>query len=477
MRLLTLFCLAASLLIAADPALTIYNQNFAVIRDTVSLDLHKGENHISHTGIAAQLEPESVMLRDITGRVALRILDQNYRADPVSAEMLLSLFEGKTIDFLVAQGDKTEIVSGKIIRGGYGGQQEASTPIIEVGGKLRFSLPGQPLFPALGDDSILQPTLNWVIGSDSDAHVDAELAYVSQGMTWSADYNLISTAKGSGVDLIGWATMQNRSGRSFENARIKLMAGDVNKIQPVSQNNGPRFMAATGMMSVVGQPVTEKTFDEYHLYTLERPATLHDKETKQVEFIRAANVASQQIYVYDGFKLDQNYRGWNADMIRQNAEYGTLSNTKVWVMREFKNSEANHLGMPLPAGRVRFYRRDDDGQLEFTGEDNITHTPKDETVRVFTGSAFDLTGERKRVNYNIDMNSRRIDESFEIKVRNHKQQPVEIRVVEHLYRWYNGEVQLASSPFTKTDAQTVEFRVNLAPGEEKTIGYNAHYTW
>jgi hypothetical protein len=347
-----------------------------------------------------------------------------------------------------------------------------------VDGKLRFTLPGQPLFPALGDDTVLKPTINWTISADRDARVNAELAYVSEGMTWSAEYNVIASPKRSGVDVIGWVSMQNNTGRTFENARIKLMAGDVNKVPPGNAGGvigGVVF--ATAPVSV--QPsVTEKTFDEYHLYTLERPATLHDKETKQVEFIRAENVASQQIYVYDGLKLDPNqYRGWNIENIRNSPEYGSESNNKVWVMQEIKNSEANHLGMPLPAGRVRFYRQDADGRLEFTGENNIRHTPKDETVRIFTGTSFDLTGERKRTNFQSDQSRRIVDEAFEIKLRNHKKEAVEIRVVEHLYRGFTWEIQQPSMPFTKTDAETIEYRVSLAPDEEKTITYNAHYTW
>ena len=472
MRTLMLVCVFARAVFAADSALTIYNQNFAVIRDTVPLDLHQGENRIAFSEITAHLEPESVILRDINGRVPLRILEQNYRADPVSSDMLLSLFEGKTIEFLVPRAEREEIVRGKIIRSGYlpaiyvNGypQPQQQNPIIEVDGKLRFSLPGQPLFPALGDDTVLKPAINWTIASDRDAKVIAELAYVSEGMTWSADYNVIASSKRSGVDVIGWVSMQNNTGRTFENAHIKLMAGDVNKVLPANGagvSGGVVFASA----SVSVQPsVTEKTFDEYHLYTLERPATLHDKETKQVEFIRADGVASQQIYVYDGLKLDANqYRGWNMENIRNSPEYGSESNNKVWVMQEFKNSEANHLGMPLPAGRVRFYRQDTDGQLEFTGENNITHTPKDETVRMFTGSAFDLTGERKRTNYQNDQSRRIIDEAFEIKLRNHKKVPVEIRVTEHLYRGFTWEVQQPSLPFTKTDAQTIEYRVTLAP--------------
>jgi hypothetical protein len=146
-------------------------------------------------------------------------------------------------------------------------------------------------------------------------------------------------------------------------------------------------------------------------------------------------------------------------------------------MREFMNSESNHLGMPLPAGRLRFYRQDTDGQLEFTGENDIKHTPRDETIRVYTGSAFDLKGERRRTDYHMDMGNRWLDESFEIKLRNHKKEAVEVRVVEHLYRGMTWEIVEKSSPYVKTDAQTVEFRVQIPPDGEKTVTYKAHYTW
>ncbi len=226
-------------------------------------------------------------------------------------------------------------------------------------------------------------------------------------------------------------------------------------------------------------PVSEKAFDEYHLYTLNRPATLHDRETKQVEFLRAEGVQAQRLYVYDGARIDRNrYRSYSPERLRNERDYGTQSNPKVWVMKEFKNSKENHLGMPLPRGRVRFYRRDDDGQLEFTGENLIDHTPRDETVRLYTGDAFDLVGERRRTNYQIDTARHWLDESFEIKLRNRKEQDaVEIRVVEHLYRWINWEIVEKSNTFLKTDSQTIEFRIQVPAGEEKVLTYKVHYTW
>lgn len=487
---------------AAGPALTVYNQDFAVVRDTVPLDLKAGVNDVRFTDTTTRLEPDSVLLRDPAGKVALRVLEQNYRADPVSQALLLSLFEGKTIDFLVPHPEaKDEIVQGKIVRSGYvphsaglqrynnpyyqqqmayaNGAEGNGEPIIEVDGKLRFALPGQPLFPALADDTILKPTLAWKIDSAAAAKLDAELAYVTGGMTWEASYSVVAPEQGDQIDLSGLVTMDNHSGKTFTDAKIKLIAGDVNKLDP--NNEAANRRAQLEMAKVIrdsSEPaVAEKAFDEYHLYTLPRPTTLHDRETKQVEFVRAEGIASTRFYVYDGAKIGQQYNGYSMENIRNQADYGTQSNPKVWTMREFKNSDANHLGIALPKGRVRFYRRDVDGQLEFTGENLIDHTPKDETVRVFTGDAFDLTGERKRTNYRQGSPRDWLDESFEIRLRNHKKEPVEVRVVEHLYRWTNWDIAESSDPFVKKDSQTIEFRVQVKPDEERTLTYKAHYSW
>jgi hypothetical protein len=501
MRHLACLIAACAVCFAADetssPSLTIYNQNFAVVRQEMPLDLKAGVTSVRVTDITMHLEPDSVILRDPAGKRPVQVLEQNYRADPVSESLLLSLYEGKTIDFLVQRGDKQEVVPGKIIRSGYvphnpmamnryGQQyyqaqmayaQGSEQPVIEMEGKVRFGLPGTPMFPALADDTVLKPTLQWLLASDKAGPLRAEFSYVTGGLTWEADYNIVAPEKGNVVDLVGWVTMDNQSGKAFENARIKLMAGDVSKIQPGLERDRLQFSAGNAV-SVAGPPVTEKAFDEYHLYTLARPTTLHDRETKQVEFVRAANVSTKQLYIYDGVKIEANrYNGWNWETIRNNAEYGTESNPKIWVMREFANSEANHLGMPLPKGRVRFYRRNDDGQIEFTGENVIDHTPHDETVRVYTGNAFDLTGERRRTDYRLDLNRQRLDETFEIKVRNHKKEPVEVRVVEHLYRWITWDIPVHSDSFKKTDSKTIEFPVTIAPDEEKTITYTAHYTW
>jgi len=477
MKTISLLVLLTATAAAAGPALTIYNQNFAVVRDTVPLDLQAGVNTVRFAGATAQVEPDSVILRDPTAKHSLQILEQNYRNDPVSEPLLLSLFEGKTIDFeklrLKENTETRELIPGKIIRSGYVPGGNAQQPIIEVNGKLQFSLPGTPLFPDLGDDTVLQPAFNWLVQSDTAGKFDAEVGYITGGFEWNAAYNLVCQEKGDQADLVAWITMKNESGKTFENPRIQLMAGDVNKIQPMNRVNA--FMTRSAMSSfgaAAAPPVTEKAFDEFHLYSIARPTTLHNQETKQVEFAHAEKLYAPTIYVYDGAEGNRFY-GLNYDQ-----GYGQSENKKVRVQREFVNAETNQLGLALPAGKLRFYRRDADGQLQFVGENTIDHTPRNETVRVTTGDAFDLVGERKQTSFHVDTGDKWIDESFEIKLRNRKKDaPVEIRVVEHLYRWSNWAITKKSDELTQKDSQTIEFRIPVKPDEERSVTYTVHYSW
>ena len=260
----------------------------------------------------------------------------------------------------------------------------AGQPIIEVGGKLQFTLPGQPIFPALGDDTILKPALDWILYSAQPARFDAELSYVSGGMSWSSDYNIVAPETGDTLDLVGWVTLGQPERQAV---RPRPHQADGGRREQGAAASSSGNVSSQRRRSAAGrwQPpqVTEKAFEDYHLYTLPHPTTIHDRETKQVEFLRASGIQSKRLYVYDGARFDRNYGGYQD--VRQIQQYGTQSNPHVWVMREFANSDANHLGVPLPKGRVRFYRRDQDGQVEFTGENEIDHTPKDETVRVYTG--------------------------------------------------------------------------------------------
>jgi hypothetical protein len=491
----------------APPSMTIYNQDFAVIRQTLPLQLKSGVNELSFDDVTDQAEPDSVILRDPTGKHTLQVLEQNYRAETASQQLLLSMFEGQTIDFEVHQQDRTEIVKGKVIRSGYvdraglirrlgPGYNQYSfnqynynansqtspgmeQPLIEVNGGLRFSLPGIPLFPSLPDSTILKPMMNWKLQSNGGTF-NAELGHITGGLNWAADYNITAPPNGDSLELIGWVTIDNHSGKAFHDASVELMAGDVNKLLPEQARDRLQVFAAAGMGGGIGsQPsVTQKTFDEYHLYTLHRSLSIANGETKQVEFLRASGIQAKRIYVYDGFRLDPQFQNQNWQYLRQSREFGASSDNKsVWVMREFKNSDENHLGVPLPKGRMRFYRRGDADQLEFIGENTIPHTAKDETVRVYTGNAFDLVGERRRTNFKIDNNNNTAEEAFEILVRNHKKESAQVMVVEHLYRAATWDITQNSTTFSKKDSQTIEFPVDVPPDGEQKVIYTVRYNW
>jgi hypothetical protein len=393
---------------------------------------------------------------------------------------MLQKYEGRTIDFQVVHGDRVEMVQGKILRAPIPDQGDNGAPLIEVNGKMQFELPGTPLFPASTDDLLLKPTLRWQIFSDSAAQFPAELSYLTRGFSWNATYNIVATegaAATSGeesMDLIGWVTIRNDSGTDFTEARVKLMAGNVATAPPPQQQ---MFRAMAGVVAgVAAAPaaVTQKSFDDFHLYDLNRQVTLKDRETKQIEFLRASNIPVLRKYVYDGA---ENLPYGIPDGAYTQENLG-LQNTKhVRVDQEFVNSKKNHLGMPLPAGIMRFYRRDSDGQMEFVGENNINHTPEDEKVHLSTGNAFDITGDRKRTSFHLDTRNQTIDESYSITVKNAKDKPVDVEVLEHLFRAANWDITEKSTSFEKRDSSTVVFPITVPAHGQQTVSYTVHYSW
>jgi hypothetical protein len=463
----------------SETQLTIYNDNFASVKERRTLDLKRGENEVQISGMTSQLEPDSVVLRDLKNPSALRILEQDYEANPLSQGHMLQTAEGQVLDFEVVnpQTNEKRILKAKIIRaassnpGGYqyGAPAGTGEPIVEVDGKISFGLPGKPLFDALDPKAFLKPTLLWKLEAESGGQHEIEVAYLTGGFKWEASYNFVAD-KGDAFDVLGWVTLENLSGKDFEEARVKLVAGDVHRV--VQGQNYPRAYAAKAM-AAEAPPVTERSFEEYHLYTLPRPTALRDRETKQVEFLRASNVPAKRIYVYDGRAPNQ--YGYQPRI----ASAGTESNPDVGVVLEVVNSEHNGLGIPLPKGKVKLYRRDIDGRNEFVGEDEIRHTPKDETLRLNMGNAFDITGERRQTNFTEgrppDRNT--ATESFEIKLRNHKKESIEVRVVEHLWRSHEWEISENSHDYKKIDASTIEFRVPVKPDGESAVTYTVRYRW
>ncbi|HKQ97294.1 MAG TPA: DUF4139 domain-containing protein [Candidatus Polarisedimenticolia bacterium] len=492
-RMLTtaLFLLgAAAPAAAADAQVTIYNRDFALIKETRAFDLKAGVNETRFADVTALLEPDSVVLRDLKDPGGLRIVEQNYEADPLSEESLLRRAEGKVLRFRV-QNPATgaiEFVNAKVIRAGHGPggwspsgrgsfgvDAQPLSPIVEIDGKTLFALPGQPLFDTIGPDAILRPTLLWRLQSERAGKRDVEVSYLTGGLRWEATYNLVAAETGDAFDLVGWVTIENESGAMFENARVKLMAGDVSKVEPQRMRQTMKVMAMEAGYAG-DQAVTERAFDEYHLYTLKEKTTLRERELKQVEFCRANALPGKRLYVYDGANV-MPYGGYGVEGMAADPGYGTQGNTKVATMIEFKNSKAAGLGIPLPKGTMKLYRADTDGGREFIGENSIDHTPVDETVRLAIGNAFDLKGERRQTDFRVDNAKKTATEAFEIKVRNHKKTSVEVRVVEHLYRWSEWKIGTASEAYDKKDARTIEFVVLIPPDGEKVITYRVNYSW
>ena len=461
-----------SLSALASPGLTIYNGQFAVVRDTVPLELKAGENSIRYSGATASLDPSTVILRDPSGKVSLSILEQNYQNDPVNQLTLLDRYEGQVLSFLVHEAQKGDrVVEGKIIRSGYVPGGQPVEPMIEVDGKIVFELPGRPLFPAVKDEGVLlKPVLSWKIQSPEATSLQAELAYLTQGLEWNASYNLVLPEAGDLADMNGWVTMNNRSGKQFESAHIKLLAGDVHRAQGPQTSYKMQALMAAARSDAIAE-VSEKTFDDFHLYTLPRPTTLRDQETKQVEFARAAGIPTRRIYLYDPQAGVQFF-----GHIMLEGEWGTTPSKKVESRLEFTNSEASKLGMALPAGVLRVYRKDGE-QLEFVGEDRLDHTPRNEKVQVKLGNAFDLVGERKRTDFQLDTARKTLDESFEIKVRNQGKNPVEIHVVEHFVRTASWKLTAKSHEFRPLDSHTMESVVPVPPEGETAVTYTVRYTW
>ncbi len=471
-------------------ALTIYNQNFAVARTTLNLDLHAGINSVETNQVTNQLEPDSVILRSLgqnrdLANPSFRILEQNYEAAVVTQDFLLQKYEGKTIEFEISPGTNVE---GKIIRAPsqrqnqYGGFDQTPA-LVEVKGQMQFQLPGMPLFPASTDGLLLKPALRWQIESQKPQKVDAELAYITNGLNWEATYNVVAQSGGAALEgaekanLVGWVTIKNFSGADFPSANIKLMAGDVARIQP-PQARGMFISGASEMVSVnADNVVTQKPFDDFHLYDLHRTVSLSDGETKQVQFLDATGITVERSYVYDGAASDPQFDYSNGQVnMDQNFRVGE-GNQKVALVEEIRNSEANHLGIPLPAGRLRFYRRDSDGQVEFVGESIINHIPAEDTVRVTTGSAFDVKGSRRQTDFSIDNQRRIMYETFEIKLTNQKAEAVNVKVLEHLYRCNNWEIEQKSADFTKLDSHTIEIPVQVPAKGGTTVTYKVRYTW
>jgi hypothetical protein len=469
------FVLAVLPTVAAGPQITIYNDGFATVKDDRTLALAEGVSEVRVTDMSGMLEPDSVMLRERSAEpFGVRILEQSFVNDPLTEGLMLHQLEGKEVRFEEKREDGTvkEHV-GKVVRSGYVPGGGAEQPIVEIEGAVRFSLPGQPVFEGIDPNAFLKPSLVWQIASRRAGECPVEVAYVTAGMSWEATYSLVAPAEGRDeFDLSGWISLRNDTGNTYENAELKLIAGDVQKVRPPAPRRRNEVMAFAMAEEVDAMP-EERSFDEFHLYTLPRPVLLRNKELKQVEFIRASGVKGERIYFYNPLSGFRYYGG-----VQTSPDYGTTAEKKVGVRIEIANREDNRLGVPLPKGRMRVYRTDEkDGRREFTGENVMDHLPKNETLKLGMGHAFDLVGERKRTDFKIDTTAKRMTETIEITLRNRKEAPVEIRAVEPLARAANWKITARSHEFSQTDSNTIEFRPTVPADGEAVVSYTVHYWW
>lgn len=438
---LTLAC-AASTAMADDVALTVYNQNLALVKEGRTLDFQKGINRMNLTDVAASIDPTSVHFK-VRGSDKIELLEQNYQYDLVSSEKILQKYLGNTVDIVMKNGDA---LSGKFLSlsSGYMVLHLADGAVRLVNSQEMLTVSA----PKLPEGLIVTPTLEWLIASNVSGKRDAEISYLTNDISWHAEYIAQLDKDDKNLRLSGWVSLDNRSGKTYKDAKLKLVAGDINRVTPPRLAKGAMYESMA--VDMAGRGFEEKSFFEYHLYTLGRATTVANNETKQVSLFEPASTQVKKHYRYE-------------------ASPGV---TDVNVVVTFVNSESGGLGMPLPAGKVRMTKLDSDGSEEFVGEDMIDHTPRNEEVELRVGNAFDIVGEMAVID------SRRIsdrirEETVEVKLRNRKQEDVTISVRYRLY----GDWQVLESNFeyVKKTAQQLEFTVPAKSDQEAVLKYRIRY--
>ncbi len=459
---LGLSCLAAG---QPKTMLTIYNDDLALVRQVRTVPVEKGVFKYLFQDVTAKIDPTSVALETLSGP-PISILEQNYAYDLVSDQKVLEKSLGQTITVFQTVGNTEKAYTGTLL------SVSGGRPVIKTGDGIFIGHPSRYMLAKMPPGLIVKPTLVWLLKGQRAQDQTVALSYLTGGLSWKANYVLLLAPDEKKVGFTGWVTIDNQSGIGFKDATLKLLAGDVHRVQPAQRDKGIYMMKAE---AAPAPQFKEKALFEYHLYTLQRPATVADNETKQIELISAPDVPVAKTYVYDGANI-HGYGGYYYGR-RESRDLGVPSNKKVDVYLGFDNKKASGLGIPLPKGTVRVFKNDTDGSAQFIGEDAIDHTPKDEHVRIKLGEAFDIVGERKQTAFRAVVPGHVYDESFEITLRNHKDEPVTVRVVEVLYRWSDWEIRAESEKHEKVDSQTVVFPTTVPANGKKTVTYTVRYTW
>ena len=464
--------LVGALQTSAPPEITVYNQGFALVKENRTLDLAAGRQTAIVENVAQQIDTTSVRFRPLANDSGLSLLEQNYRFDLINPAAILARAVGTEIKFIRYENGNSVVLEGTLL--------SAPTAIVSNNGNnyqtysgmvIKDSKTGEIVLDPVGtvvvknipDGLISKPSLLWDLQADKAGRQEIELSYITQGMNWTSDYVLTLNDAGK-ADLQGWATLTNSSGTEYKNAKLKLLAGDVNRVQ----QNRPETMAAGGavLRMTKDKSFEEESLFEYHLYTLQRPTTLQNNETKQVSLLEGSSVPYTRKLIVDATR----------NFGRYYPSEGAIGegNIQPQVRVEFDNKQKNGLGMPMPAGRIRVYQRDKSGSIQFIGEDQIGHTPKDESISLVLGRAFDVVSSRKRTNFRR-INDRAFSETFEIEVRNRKEAPEVVHVLERHYG--DWKVTEKNQEFVKLDSETMDFTVNLKANEVKKVVYTVETRW
>ncbi len=438
-----------------DVAVTAYNNGLALVRDTRQISLPAGELCLRFMDVAQQIRPETVSLRSLSKPGSVVIFEQNYEYDLMSPAKLMEKYVGKPVklvNFSKEIGFKSEEAELLSVNEG---------PIYRVDDEIYLGHPGNVVLPEIPDNLIAEPSLIWLIGNKTGQQT-LEATYLTNGVSWRADYVVTLARDDRSLDLAGWVTMNNQSGATYTNAKLKLVAGDVNVVPgdyDIDGEGGAVFFFGGAFEERLRK---EEAFAEYHLYTMPRRTTIKQNQSKQLALLDAAAVKCLKKYEFRG--QERFYSSQMQPMLEQH----------VGVFLEFQNEEENALGIPLPAGVMRIYQEDSEGMLQFAGEDSIEHTPKDEKVTLRMGSAFDVIGDRVQKDYRR-ISSRTHESDYEIALRNHKDSDIVVDVVEP----FSGDWRVfdASQEYEKRDARTAVFSVPVVKDGEAKITYSVRVTY
>ena len=433
-------------------ALTVYNANLGLVKEIREIKLEKGRSELRFMDVASGIIPTSVHIKSLIKTESLNVLEQNYEYDLLNPEKLLDKYIGKKVKLYTQNpySERETVIEATVLSNNNG------VAVFKMGDEITYNYPGRIIFPGVPDDLISKPTLVWLLENDLASEQKIEASYLTNGINWKADYVLTLNDKDDLADLAGWVTIDNKSGAIYRDAKLKLVAGDIQRVRDEEEYREKMVYAAKAMAEEA--QFKEEGFFEYHIYTLQRPSTIKNNQTKQISLITADNIRIDKELVYQGL---QNYFS---------SRYGEqLSDQKVGVFINFQNKKENNLGIPLPRGVVRVYKEDTEGSLQFAGEDTIDHTPKDEKIRIKVGDAFDVVGTRKQIKWE-KIASDSYETEYEISLRNHKKEDVVVKVIEPIPG--DWKILNSSHEYTKTDSSTAEFNIPVPRDKEVKLKYS-----